>query len=142
MTDTDVILVLNDGREIAVVYPARVGREYETAWLPGHPGSREWNIDILGSKERVTYGNPRYIVGEWGTGYGVTAGVVEVVPFGLLSGVKPLPPELQEKADGVRAVERQRREEEMRDNRPILWAEFQLLVERVRTLEKMVKELI
>ena len=141
MIDTNVVLVLKDGKEIPVVYPERIGREYKTPWLD-NPGSREWNIDVRESLNMATSRqlgkDLRFIVGEWGSAYGANAGVSYIIPFQNVVGTKSLSPEDQFKGDAAVAQAKAELQKKQKDASHVTFAEFSALEKRVAELEKKV----
>ncbi len=135
MIDTNVVLVLTNGWEIPVVYPRRIGREYETPWLDVK-GFREWNIDVVDSVNSIRLGDPRFIVGKWGSSFGSSEGVDQVVPFHNFARIRDLSPEDQARANMARVDEELLAQKLWDETRPITRAEFSALERRVKNLEK------
>lgn len=137
--DTNVGLRLLDGMLIEVIYPERIGHEYETPWLGERVGSREWNVDpaeILKREGRVN--QHRLIVGKWGTVYGSSDGVKFVVPLNKLVAVETLPEEkvaIGEDNERKEALEFQERAQNDPE-RYVHLRELRALEERVVALER------
>lgn len=141
LTDKDITIIRRDGTEYHVVYPNRVGREYETPWLDT-AGSREWNIDIMESLHNPpTKGNPpRFIIGKWGTGYADPDGVETIIPFQDVLGIKDLPPDLKEQSIQGWTREEKALEEQAHNNsnRYVRFEELKQVLERINRLEEKV----
>ncbi len=141
MIDTDVVLLLTGGREVNVIYPDRIGREYETPTLDVL-GVREWNVDVDESMHSIPRRlNPRFIIGKWGTGYKTKDGVKATLYFEYIIGHQPLSPEHQEMADAVRLSEDQQRMAQIQRTRLITFEEFEKLQSRVDKLEARIARL-
>ena len=139
MIDTDFTFVLTDGTEIDVVYPDRVGREYDIPWLTvrSQPGAiREWNIDVHESLRKPEPYNPRFVIGMWGTSYSSEEGVKKRIPYSKVVRIHDLTPELQAKSDEYSRQEEEKRDIENLRARMVYGVEFDALVRRVEELER------
>lgn len=140
MTDCDITIALHDGTEVDVIYPHRLGIEYDTPWL-SHDGSRNWNIDIEECLTRNRSGrnfgiNPRFVVGMWGTGYG-DGRYYQMIPLKDVRSWRSLSDELLQISQRQREEDMRKMEEAVKadPNRCVRGDEFSALVRRVEELE-------
>lgn len=92
--DSNFSILLNNGEKIEVIYPERVGCEYDTPWLAGtedgSEGSRSWGDtqDFLNRfKDHQLGYNPKFVIGEWGTRYHQPEGVKQMVSLDEVAGI-------------------------------------------------------
>lgn len=139
MRDTNLALRLKDGSRVDVVYPDRIGRQYDTPWLD-YPGSREWNIGIEETLQLWRSGlhfkyNPYFVVGKWGTGYGITEGA-RLIPFSEVSSVCELIPSLQRLGDDRHDKEAAEIKENIRLGSVVTVAQYEALEKRLAAVEE------
>lgn len=136
LNDTNVGIRLKTGELVEVIYPQRIGIEYETPWLD-YEGSRNWNIDPLKNFVDPPSYSPRFIVGKWGTGYQESKGVDRVIPIRLVSNIEALPEEkVQQGLAYAQREEDERVAKQQADpERYVRLKELQALEERIAKLE-------
>jgi hypothetical protein len=134
MRDTNLTLVLKDNSTIDVIFPDRIGREYETPWLD-RKGCREWNVDI---DELLTEMDRKVVVGKWGTTYGTHEDTL-VIPVAKVAKWKTLSLDKQKIADINMAEEDRHNRLRVREYGFIRGKEFDELVERVMKLESIIE---
>lgn len=145
MKDSNMIIHTKDGKEIAVVWPQLVQREYSTKWLEDRPGSREFNISVIESLDRWRTGKEFQdgkfvIIPNWESGkpYGDYTDSLAVIPFDSVIYITPLPHEKFIKAMSNMAEyeAKAKREAIENPNRNITYREFIELSKRVQALEE------
>ena len=136
MIDTDIVIQTVTGKEIRVVYPERIGREYSTPWSSEYKFCREWNIDVHKTRTDTGRKDCSFVVGVWGSGYGDNTKVREIIRVDAVIGfgeITAAEKELSKKARTIQEVEYQ---EYATINRVVKGAEFDALVGRVTWLEE------
>ena len=141
MIDTDIVIKTVTGKEIRVVYPERIGREYPTPWLSESKHSREWNIDVHETRTDRSRKDCSFVVGVWGSGYGDNAKVREIISVDAVIGFGELTN--AEKLVSLEAHKQQENEyqEYGRKNRVIQGEAFDALLGRVEQLESLTSTL-
>lgn len=102
--DSNFRILLKDGKHVDVVYPERVGCEYDTPWLntpdrdedDRYPGSRSWGRteEFITNYHHHQLGyNAKLVIGKWGTGYHEMSGVYQMIPIEDVVGLSELNPE-------------------------------------------------
>jgi len=137
MQDTDFTFVLTDKIKIPVIYPHRVGIEYDTP-TERFPTRRIWNVDVQETIENANFYrmyDPRFIVGKWGTGAGEKLEIVYSIPFILVNGIEDLTPQQKEQSEKARAEYKKNEELKHKANIPVTRMEFDALEQRVSDLE-------
>jgi hypothetical protein len=143
MIDTNIGIRLKTGGLVEVVYPDRIGIEYETPWLSDQnkEGCREWNIDPAEQKLRLVEGrfpgtSPRFIIGKWGTTYKETP-VVASVFFRDVWSFEKLPTAQVALGESRMAEENRKKQAVSEQERFVTHREFKLLEERLEKLEHL-----
>lgn len=143
MKDSNMVIHTTDGKEVAVVWPQLVQREYATPWL-GRPGCRELNISVIETLDRwrtgKEYQSGKFVVipnWEANKPYGDYTGSLAVIPFESVVSISPLPHDKYLKALANMAEYEAKAKREAMENpdRNITYLEFTELLKRVQALE-------